>query len=642
MATKQRPVVIQSLRGGRNAVDPPLLLPDSQAVEALNVDWYRASVARKRGGSTAVSMTGHSGSDNIDGLFRHTPSADEADAESWLVDAAGDVSALDNSASWSGRALSPSDTINASNTHLWNAASFNGNLYLAFDSDEDRLHMWDGTDIRRVGVGTPAAPTVDNNGSGSYTATLRYYKVAYTVQSGGITLRRSELSPNVSFTPSGSGTDAEVTKPTTISEGETHWEVYGSADDVNYYMLSAVAVGTSTYNDSAAPSTYSGNTLEDTPGKNTVLGSAKYLVIDDDRVVTAGSWEETAHESTVFYTPVQGDADVGDAERRYETTSNKARLTLDRGIGGEITGMVGPLNGFIYVFKWGRIYRLVRTGVSIAPYQAVTVSEQVGCVYGKTIVRAVDEMGSSAIYFLSDHGPYRISAVHGLQFIGHEIEDVWSTINLDATIIGHGIYHPAKEQVWFWVATDSSTTPDTIMMFDTSLGMTSEHGEVHGGWAKWTGDLAAARCSAMLAETPGASMSRALKPHAGMASNVILQADTTDTDDNGTAYQAYVKTKAFALAGLGRYFGARQVSVTGEASAGAHIEVTVETDFGLSSTSEQVDLTASHNETRVLRRAPLDFTQVEAIQVQVGDTAAIANSWRIDAVGLLASEEQVT
>src|SRR5690606_5003066 len=105
----------------------------------------------------------------------------------------------------------------------------------------------------------------------------------YTVQSVGTTLRRSEPSASQSFTPSGSGTAARVTKPATISEGETHWEIEASTDNVNFYVIATQAVGTTTYNDSADPDTYSDNPLSEDIGDYTLLWSAKFLSVDEDR-----------------------------------------------------------------------------------------------------------------------------------------------------------------------------------------------------------------------------------------------------------------------------------------------------------------------------------------------------------------------
>lgn len=106
-------------------------------------------------------------------------------------------------------------------------------------------------------LGTPAAPTVANTGSGSYAATLRYYKAQFAQLSGTSIAAISNFGASVSFTPSGSGTHARVTKPASPGATETHWRVLGSADDVTFVAISAwIVLATTTYDDNVAPGSY--------------------------------------------------------------------------------------------------------------------------------------------------------------------------------------------------------------------------------------------------------------------------------------------------------------------------------------------------------------------------------------------------
>jgi hypothetical protein len=44
--------------------------------------------------------------------------------------------------------------------YRWQAVSVHGKLFFAYKSDQDRLHVWDGTSMRRVGLKkTTTAPT---------------------------------------------------------------------------------------------------------------------------------------------------------------------------------------------------------------------------------------------------------------------------------------------------------------------------------------------------------------------------------------------------------------------------------------------------------------------------------------------------
>ena len=82
-------MVIGDLRKGRNGQDPPFSLHEQECIEALNVDWWNATLARKRGGADALSLTFSAGgpfTGNISFLGRHVPGTDEGAAELWAID----------------------------------------------------------------------------------------------------------------------------------------------------------------------------------------------------------------------------------------------------------------------------------------------------------------------------------------------------------------------------------------------------------------------------------------------------------------------------------------------------------------------------------------------------------------------------
>src|SRR5579872_7351838 len=90
MADRNQRLPIKDLRAGRNGVDPPQALSDQHCVEALNIDWYNATVARKRGGTATVTTIGSPFTGQIvSTLHRHVPSTDDTAAELWATDDAG-------------------------------------------------------------------------------------------------------------------------------------------------------------------------------------------------------------------------------------------------------------------------------------------------------------------------------------------------------------------------------------------------------------------------------------------------------------------------------------------------------------------------------------------------------------------------
>lgn len=636
-----RYTVLADLRGGRNGIDSPLALPENQCVEAQNVDWFKGLIANKRGGADSVSTTGGTAfSSGIQTLIRHVPGADETAAELWGIDGAATpiVKRLTGGTSFADVTL---DDAIATRPQDVVGATLNGKLFLAYDSSVDRLHVYDpslsSARVRRVGLAATAAPTVADTGAGAYAAVIRYYKQDTIQLDGSRVVRRSELSPSVSFTPSGGGTAARVTRATFPGEGETHWRVWGSPDNTTFYNISGnIAIGTTTYDDSATPSTYSNNTAADPTGTYSLFPSGKFVASDGNRLLVLGAWETGGKNSRLYVSPVLGSSDQGDDERTRNTTTQKDFLDLNENDGGGGTGMA-VLESTPYIFKYRQHFKLVPTGDVGTPYLPRRRSKSIGCIAHKTIVEGEDESGSPAIYFLSHKGPYRIGNA-GLQYLGRDNEDIWRTMNLAATtVVGHAVYHSDKHQLWIWIATGSSNDPDTKMCFDTLLGRVDDQNRVRGGWSKHTGDSAAARCSTMFSNTLGASMSRDLKPYIGRASGTtVLKCDTSSTSDNSVTFEAYIKTRPLTRdTMLGKNFQLGDVYLIAEVGSGVGLNVVVDRDFGAETVEGAITLTAEGTETRVYKkvvRACMPGSGV--VQLRIGDPVStpIASAWTIDAI----------
>jgi hypothetical protein len=649
----QTSVTLADLRGGRNGADPPLSLPDNQAVEMLNVDNYTGLLANKRGGASAVTETGGTAfSLGIQSLFRHVPGADETAAEFWGFDGAGIAKRMTGGTSFANVTLEDAISTNYQNV---SAASLNGKLFLAFDSAQDLLHVYDpnlsSPKVRRVGVTKPAAaPTAANTAvAGTYAATLRYYRVRWIIKHSTVIDARSEPSASVSITPDGSHTGITVTMPASPDSNATHWELEVSLDNTTFYLFATTVIGTTTSTDTTVTTSYSTGTLSADTGEYTRWTSVKYLLTDGNRLLGAGSWE-SGKTSRVFFSPVLGTTDEGDDERVPDTTAGQQNwVDLNENDGGAITGLGGPVYGAAYAFKYRQIWKLNPTGDNLIPYLPRKLSDTFGCIAHKSIVSARDAQGNPALYFLSSDGPCRIVISGGSavpQYLGRDVEDIWAGINLAAsTTVAHGIYHSDKHQVWFWIATGSSADPDTKLVFDVLLGKFTEGDRVRGGWYKHTGSSAAARCSVMMSNTLGATMSRDLKPYIGRASGtVIWKCDTTDTDDAGNAFQAYAKSKPLLVAPIGQNVGIGQSILVAKALSGCTITQTLDRDYGLETRTSTALLTASAaGETRVIKKFEAsDLSQAGAVQVQLGDAAAIASgAWALDALMIPVISQEV-
>lgn len=629
MSGRQRQeLVITGLRGMDRSTTAQIAIPTNKALEMENVDLYRTSFARKRNGCEAVfgETTGEAFTDILASMGRHVPAADETASELWAVDADYVTQRLTGGTAWSTPTLK--DAFNA-NAYDVNFVSFNGKLWLFGNTAVDRSHLWDTSTVRRVGVATPSAPTVANTGAGAYAATLRYYRVRYAELSGSTIIRKGEASASQSFTPSGGGTAARVTKPASVSEGETHWELEISTDDSTWYFVARTAVGTTTYDDSADPFSYT--TLAPLAGEYTVPVSAKYGVVDGDRMLMAGSWESTTYTSRVWFTPRRGTLN-GDDER--VPTNNY--VDVDEKDGDFITGLGGPFEGHPIVFKYRHIWSLRPTGSVDAPYQPLIISKVVGAIRQQLVVMAEDENNQPAIYFWSHRGPYRFG-IRGLQFLGEDLRAYLERVNLDASALsGFAIHHTDKHQIWFYVALDSETSPTHIFVFDTRLGEPDEDNQVRDGWTMFTGTIATARCAVMYSSTIAASTSRKLKPYIGTgtagSAAVLLRGDT-GTLDNGSAYAATVTLPEKHLAWLRTKCMVDQAIVLG--SAGPHtLTLTMSRDYGCEERQSSVTMAAETSDQTRAQRAIENAFQADAMSIgaRIGDQCPVGFPWQLDAL----------
>ena len=639
MAAKKY-LVIGDLRGGRNGSDPPLSLPDDQAVDLVNIDFWNATLGHKRPGSEPVAVAFDTASGGpftgyLSSIWATYGGSDYLCA----VDSAG-VKGYRTAGGTGWKAFGVTATVDAisGNYQHVESATFNAKCFVAAQTAVDRLHVFANgaaDNLRRVGLATPAVPTLALAGSGSVAALTHYYKVAWTVQSSGVTVRRSELSAVASKTHDGSSLSITVTQPTVAAEGETHWELYACGTSTGLFVLIATtAIATTTYSDTNAdPSTYTG-TLCPLIGANTSPGSWKHICTNGNRLLGGGSWTSGAKQSRVWYTPVLGVSDVGDDER--VPTPNY--VDLDEGDGDVLTGFVGDYQGNTLAFKRGQIWKLVPTGNGTTPYSKTCLTKAVGCIEAKTIVEAEDESGNPAIYFLSEKGPYRIGS-EGLQYCGRDVEDIWGTVNRGAGtsgIVGHGVYHASKRQVWFYLTTGTDAYPSLKIVLDTRFCRPGVGG-IRRGWAQHSGPSCTVRCSTMYSTVfVYADTNMIQSPYVGSAAtaNLLLQADTNvlGTHDNGTNYQAYVLTKPYCAAGLGFNFSMTSPFLNA-AAANATVTLTIYRDYYLETRLSTVTLAATATEARVERKFEgLGISGAGAVQFKLGDGAAANQGWVLDAL----------
>lgn len=636
---------IRNLSSGRNAIDPPQSLPETQCAEAENVDWYGTPFGRKRPGVSTVTLTSTPFTGLMSSLARHVPTTDETLAELWATDDAAtpNVGRLAGGTVWAAPTLKDVPTGNG-----WDVtyASLNGKLFIAYKSGVDRLHVWDpvSNSVRRTGLAVMAAPTVADTGAGTYAAVIRYYRTRATEQRTGVTVRRSEPSGSTSFTPSGAGTAARITKGTLPGEVETHWEVEASTDNVTFYRIATVVIGTATYDDSAVTGTYVNNPVSALTGTYTLQTSYKFIASDQGRILGFGNYTATNKQATVEFSAVLGSSDIGDDER--VPTGNY--IGLDDNDSGVATALCGPVNGSFFAGKYRQFWKLTPTGSVAVPYTVICLSKIVGVVGPKAIAVAEDEQGRPLVTWMSLTGPYRLG-VGGPEYIGKGIEDYVlgsaATGNMvsaiaTAKVICHVQWFRDLRQVWMWMAVGAAATdPSVIGVFSVGRAAAA-YGQDQGynpGWSVYRGGIGNARCSTIFSVTIGAAMSSSLAPYIGSTlANSRVGICNSGTQDFTVNYGAVITTKAYEPWGdnwtgaiVGGQLGARAQSATS-------VGVKAVGDFGAQTTNETVSLAATGSETRVQPRIGSAFTiaEIQVVQFTVADDGSANITWMIDEFGV--------
>lgn len=636
------PLPIVSLRGGFNDTDPQHLLANDQCTIANNVEFFHSSLGERRRGCEALSMTSSSLDDEtvIVHLSEFFPTTSVTAPEMWGFSATAGTSvsiARRNSGVWN--PVVPTDAVDTAAPDIYKivAATLNSKHYFAYHSAVDRLHVWDGTTLRRTGLAAPgAAPTgADSGGAGTY-STIRYYRVRYVVLSGTTVLRRGEPSAVLTATPDGAHASYTITKPATISEGETHWELEASADNATFYRIARTVVGTTTYVDSAAPSTYATTgVLSESVGAYLLQPSAKFVGVDGDRLVWGGHFTDATLKSTVGWSPVLADPGAGNDERSpiVDTGGTDIANTknLDPTDGGELTGISDSVNGAWYAFKWNHIYRMSRTNDETDAYEAITISKARGAIPG-SILSGIDELGRACIYFIDPQfGPSRLG-LFGLQTI-RGVRTTWRRANtLASKVQARGVYYQDKQQIIWVVATDTNDSPTlglklqvTETRSDSGDGSSAGEGASRG-WSLFDGKLATAYAMTIFHEVVSGDPSPAVytlraRPFGGYTSPDFIQRWDVGTTDNGTTFRAVIRTKPFIVAGLLQKWGALVGTLLAVSNAGLSVVVKLIRDFG-KETSDPVttDLLPEFSEPIVVKDFDnLHMSGARAIQVEFSD-----------------------
>jgi hypothetical protein len=623
----------------------------------MNVVFDRAGLARKRYGCAGVTPSGLT-EINTNGAFwlmGFLPG--QTDAGGYLVVSMGNGQFATIAASATEQALTEAD-INDGNAWDVSGVVINGKAYLAYNSDENRLHVLhpaiSTTVLRRSGLETPAAPTVADTGAGTYAATIRRYRVQWRTLVGGAKQRASNLGASVAFTPAGTGTAARVTQPAPPGEGETHWVVYGtaSATDENaawFEVSGEIAIGTTTYDDSAAPSTYDDGEPAPAEGAFTPWPSVKYLATDGVHLLGFGVWETAAGDAMepltglVYVSPALDTTDFDDDERVSNTTEFKGTIEIGRNVGVSDRGIQGPINGEFLVGQSRGVTLLSPTGDATDPYTKRKLSSSIGFLSQNSSFVGEDELGHPCIYFCDPQtGPYRYGA-NGLEWIGYDVQDQWALRKLTASPAPNGVwYEPLKLAIWWIPQVINAFNTRRALVLHTQLSRRDANGIVHYGWSVWTWPVALPYGAAQFSENimDGATDEvPALWIATGVAgAPLFLKMGQIDligftasalTSDAGSAFPGRLTSKAYQPFRPSRA-KVDECYIDANAEPGVAIEQIVSSNYGEASSVSTRLLTPAGVETRVFRKFEnVTLTDADSIQVSLGDETAGTAQWTI-------------
>ena len=653
MSQPTRPVAdMVDFSGGLNSAEPPDTIGPTQVAEIRNLEYRRTHGLRRRRGSQK-NITGalpFAAGSTVVSLCRHTPGQSEISMELWGIsnDVTPELARLAANAGLSQWApvVLPDAIVNAAAAWFFRGVSFNGKFFLFYDSPVDRLHVWDGATVRRAGLSQPpAGPTVANTGAGAYAAIPRFYKVSWAIFDSPLNtaLVWGPPSAATSFTPSGAGTAARISRPALSGDGETTWQILASSDGVNYYLIAGLGIGTLTFDDSTAPALYPTLSpafagLPTGADYYTAPISAKFGMVDGAQLLLGGSWKQTPRSSTVFFTPALGTTGLTVTDDERVPTTN--RIELDPQLGGGITGMGGPIGGTPVVFKIERTYLLNPTADPTRPYTRQLLSDAVGCVAYQGIVMAEDENGSPSLYWPSRRGVYRYGS-GGLEYCSADIEDLWATVNFSAVNGISATYHRDAGQVWMYLPIGTNPQPTVLVKFHVSRGRRTEEG-VRGGWTRADGNLALCSAVGMFSDSLAAYTLR-LKPYvaANGSGGEVYRADSDFSnrdDDNLTPFIASILSRAVSR-GLGQQFGIQNVYVQGISETfPVVLNVSIRRNFDPADTIPPITI-ALQPQRGVLSAAGLELSECEAVQIRVSEQAALDQHWAIDRLGVRVRDE---
>lgn len=647
-------ILIDNCVGGE-ADQNPASIGQTQLAIAQDVDFYRTTICNRRNGSV-VAVDGLTSEVNT--LLVHLPQ--DTIGELWALDADGVWASFATDYTRTEHTPVQGETFTED---IATGATLHGKFFLAARTVApsgavvNRLHVWDGTDLRRTGLVAPTGlgpsggPIVTDTGSGAYTGT-RYFRTRWIVVDPDTdeVLRRSEPSGEEIFLPSGTGSGALVPMPppSDPNEQETHWEVEESTEleRGDWYRIATVPVATTTYTDVISlpqdvPTT-DGSVLSADIGDYFLQPSYRWVVADRDRLLGAGNFEDGDQDAAIEWSVVGDDTSgVGNDERRPIDTGN--RLDLDGQVSGPVTGLFN-YDGRIIAFKLHRTYELTHNGQRTSAYLPRTMSNTYGAIPFSG-VEGVDAQGRPVLYFVDPNlGPMALTQQGFIVLAQHLSDKFRSEVNLDADHVVNAVYHAKRHEVWWHFAGVRRNARGCCPPADTLPT-----------WPSFRWVYSVDTGGSAFHSIPRLCHSAAFwpdKPIITAEGGGLIRCDEDDSpDDYGNVFRAYIRTRAYESSQLVDRFQIRSAVVEGRSvqtgptrrygcstPSGVTLAMTLIRDFGIERRTTTFPLDQKPGTKQDFMFAFLDsahMAEATAIQVEIGDPSGVSQSpWTLSRMAL--------
>jgi hypothetical protein len=601
------------------------------SVGMSGVTTWLAFVWGLRGRAVAMATT----TTRIMTLMRHQPDNTLSHDELWAQDNFGRLDRYASGAWQTGVPMGSAAVgamVGTDGSHHTNGVSLHGKFFIALDgvaSTGDRLHVWTGSVLRFAGMVNNTGLSVANRAGAGTFATTRYYRVRIIEKSGTTILRRSEPTPTTIFVPGGANSGATITKGVTPgffgTEGETDWELEASIDNVLFYRIGTVSLGTGTQDDTAAyagAATYSTFPLSENIGEYTVSYAPRHVAVDQDRLLMAGSQLTPVLDSRVQWSVLRADLGVGNDERVPITS--RFFTDVDALRGGALTYMSSGMSGAVYLFKLQQIHKLVRTGGATKAYDTHIETEQRGATY-RGAEQGFDENGQPAVYFMDSNVGLCRFGVNGVQDLSQVRRKLMQRLNKAAGVVARIVFYPKHWLVWVALSLDGATTPSQVCCFNIRTN----------GWTDYTGTAGTWAGGVVYPNLTTLELRPYVAPATNLGTSLVCEADN-GVDDDGNKFRGVITSRPYQLGQLFLKFALQGAVLMGRAGTYSQ-SLGLVRDYGLARKDTEVkSFAATLTETSVVVGFD-DATMGECkvVQFELGDPPAYAGAqlnqtWTLD------------